>query len=212
MNKIMHASNARFLEKEGEALLAVNEIRQQRSEGNLPRAIEIALEARNKWAKDYYFCKILADLYFETGDLRASFFSLADFVERMPLRRQLVSDFAKRYRRLKRVLSAEKISELAEGLADALRESSVDKRLIESINQIIISDLKEESAPEFASSVEDFKVFIRSDTDFDKFVSAERAIALLGNGALAAVLNGFILNRERSLEYIRIDFYCVSLY
>lgn len=191
---------------------AVENIRTQRLAGNLTLAIDTCNQAKTRWPKDFFFPKILADLHFQEGSHKAAFVALADFLGAIPATHRLISDFAKRYYRFRRVLPPEKMSAYAGMLLSAINESKIDALVALSAKKIISPDAEPKENIPTDERGRQFIELLNDDAKFDAFVKLERKIEDDGIHGLAYILDSYVLSRPRAQKTFRIDLYCVSIY
>lgn len=190
----------------------VEDIRSLRLAGDLTLAIEACVKAKERWPADYFFAKILADLHFQKGAHQAAFVALADFLAMIPPNHRLITEFAKRYYRFRRILPTDQMSSYASLLLDAINESKIDATVSIGARKIISPDAKSTDNVAVDERSRLFLELLKDDGKFDDFVKLERKIEDDGVQRLANILDLYVLNRPRTLKTFRIDLYCVSIY
>ncbi len=183
-----------------------------RLSGRLPEAIELCRTAIARWPTDSFFSKILSDLYFQSGNHQEAFIALADFLGSNRPSTNLLSEFGKRYNRFRRVLSPSEMAKFARLLSDAIRASDLHPHLQRSVRKILLPDLVPDPGDQLGAEGQKLRGLLASDADFDAFVRVERSLEQLSPDVLTAVLDKYVLTRERNIKTFRIDLHCVSIY
>ena len=186
-------------------------IQDLRNSGDLSGAARLCEDATTRFSDDYFYPKIAGDLYFQQEDYEAASQSYIEFLKRIPRNRTgLFSQFAKRYYRLRRVWSQERISQYAASIMAEIQQGHFD----ETISSRCI-DLIKPSLPEEVKISAGGQQLIKSLSDgvhFDKLVVMARELETNNPIELEFLLDQYILNRERTLQTIRFDAHCVSIY
>ena len=191
-----------------------DEIRELRLAGKLEDATGLCIKATQSFPNKYLFSKILADLYFQQKKYEATFIALSDYISKIhPSNDQCIADFAKRYYRLKRVLSKEEISKLAEILYTTIEKASIDQNIALKVKNIIGLDVASiKSLVNQPEHLLELINLLKDDSNFDSLTRLERTLEVENKFQLEQVLDKHILHRERSLKTYRVDQYCASLY
>lgn len=191
-----------------------DEIRKLRLVGKLEEATKLCIKATQSFSNEPFFYKILADLYMQQKNYEATFIALGSYIIKIPpLNNQCIADFAKRYYRLKRVLSKEKISELVGIIYTTIEKTSIDQTIALKVKDIIGTDMA--SIKPLANQSEHLSSFIsllNDDSNFNDLTRLEKILEVANKFQLEQVLDKHILTRERSLKTYRVDQYCASLY
>lgn len=204
--------NAQGDEQEVELLPQVATIRAQQMAGDFASAIttcgsEIAAHPQNVVLR-----RLMVDLLFQSGNIQDAFIALGDYLSFIGPSRKQIGEFAKRYRRFRRVLPPEEMERYALILKSAMAERRVNKIVSSTVRQVIAEDLSFQFAA-LGEIEQQFLAAIEDDSQFEKFVRLERAIEEQdGIERLAPLLDQHILRRRRTSKTYRIDLYCASIY
>lgn len=191
----------------------VEAIRQLRLNGKLSEASTACEQASIAFPNDHYFCKILADLYFQQGKYESAFVALGDYLGRVPSSRQSIGEFAKRYYRFRRTLSRDQLSTLAEVLDASLDEAQLNKSIATAVRAIIRPDVSFDRKPMAGTKDENtFIDLLGDDANFDDLVRLEKKIEDKGIDRIGWILDAYVLDRKRAPSTFRIDLFCVSIY
>lgn len=195
-----------------EALPQIATIRSQQTAGDLAGAIASCNLAIHTHPEILVLRRLMVDLLFQSGNIRDAFVALGDYLSLIGPNRKQIAEFAKRYRRFRRVLSASEMERYALLLKSTMMDGHVNKIVASAVRQVIAEDLSPLLA-ELGEIEQQFLLAIEDDSNFGSFVKIERAIEEQeGIERLAPLLDQHILNRHRSSKTYRIDLYCASIY
>ena len=192
---------------------SLDDMRKAQSAGDLVVAAEICIRSIELHPTDYVLRRMMADILFQQKDYKRAFVALGDFLACIPPSRKLILEFARRYRRFRRVLPAPEMNLYAQILRSAIGELKVNRLVASSVRQIISAELATSQISEIGDIEHSLLGVIDDDVNFDAFVKIERHIEETdGLARIAPLLDKFVLNRSRVLQTYKIDLYCVSIY
>ena len=188
------------------------QIRQLRNTGLIDKAIKRCEEAEKLYPDDYLFPKVRGDLFFQKADYENAASAFTEFLVKIPptSNHLLFGDFAKRYYRLRRVWSQERISQYAGLIMLEIRNSRIKTLIAMRCETLIQSDLPREVnlSPEGKKLVQ----LISEDTPFHELTKQAKKLEATNPAELELALDGHILNRERTVRGYPFDAYCISHY
>jgi signal transduction histidine kinase len=194
----------------------VNErMRMLRAQGRLGEAIELCERIAKERPSNYFYPKILGDLYFQEGDYDSAAKSYIDFLVRLPaVSRSPFADFAKRYYRLKKAWPPDKLSIYAELIMTEIQRHGLSEQITTRCRYLIMSDLPPDHGNGFATSSEGekFVLLLSDDAHFERLVSATKRLERQNPTELIYLLDRYVLNRARTNGTFRIDSFCISIY
>ncbi len=195
-----------------ELLRQISSIRVQQTSGNFDAAITACESTINKNPNNIILRRLMVDLLFQRGDIQEAFVALGDYLSFISPNRKQIGEFAKRYRRFRRVLSPKEMEQYALILKSAISERRVNKIVSSSVRQVIAEDISAQFS-ELGEIEQQFLLEIEDDSKFENFVKIERAIEEQeGIERILPLLDQHILRRHRSTKTYRIDLYCASIY
>lgn len=195
-----------------DASLMIAIVRRQQLSGELKDAITTCRDGMVKHPDDVTLRRLMVDLLFQQTDYQSAFVALGDYLACIGPNRRLIAEFAKRYRRFRRVLPPSEMQRYAQILKAAIGENRINKLVSSAVRQVISEDLLPHLAL-LGKTEEEFVNSLDDDANFDTFVKIERIIEEQdGIERLAPLLDQHILRRPRSPQTFRIDLYCVSIY
>lgn len=190
----------------------IAKIRAQQLAGDLAAAIATCESEIAATPQNFVLRRTMVDLLFQAGKIQDAFVALGDYLSFIGPNRKQIAEFAKRYRRFRRVLPANEMERYALILKSAMAERRVNKIVSSTVRQVIAEDLSIQFAA-LGEIEQQFIASIEDDSQFEKFVRLERAIEEQdGIDRLAPLLDQHILRRLRSSKTYRIDLYCASIY
>ena len=181
-----------------------------RNEGAIEESINICVDFTKNHPKYFYFFKILGDLYFQAKKYEESSLSYIEFLTKIPASKQLFSEFANRYFRLKRVMSEEQIASIAWRVHNTACSGDIHPKLCSLSEELVKSDLRENiNRTQIGINLEELIINNAKLADIN---SLSRKLETENPLELELILNTIILNRNRSIKDYQIDSYCISLY
>lgn len=198
--------------KNVEIIREIGVIRMRQAEGALDAAIETCLSALKVAPQNIVLRRLMVDLLFQSKNFQEAFVALGDYLSYIGPNRKQIAEFAKRYRRFRRVLTPSQMENYAQILKSAISLDHINKIVSAAVRQVIAEDLSPKFT-EIGEMEKKFLIAISDDSKFEQFVRMERAIEEQeGIERLAPLLDQNILRRRRSSKTYRIDLYCASIY
>lgn len=190
----------------------ITRVHHQKKERGSKAAVALCRNGISKYPENITLRRLMFDLLFDEKDYQSAFVALGDYIACIGPNRTLIADFAKRYRRFRRVLSKDEMRHYAQTLKTAISEGHTNKQVRIQVREVISEDLPRNT--EHLGETEEYIIkYLQNDSTFESFVQIERTIEdSEGIERIAPLLDKYILNRPRSLKTFRIDLYCVSIY
>lgn len=185
-----------------------------RSMGMVDEAIAMSIEAGRKFPESYLFPKITGDLLFQSSNYDEAAEYFLQFLRTVPVSNKhpdtIVSDFAKRYFRLRRVSSKEKISAFASTILKEIQDGRINEVIAQRCLDVIAPDI-----PKNINVSPDGKKLIPlldDDANFTSVVNLCKKLEAENPVEIELILDNAILNRDRLFKTRRIDEYAVTSY
>ncbi len=188
-------------------------VRLLRDAGELDQAIDLCVQSSEDYKESSFsaiFPIMTGDLYMQKMEFDLASNYYISFLKKIKKNKKIFSRFAKRYYRLKRIWSKEKISRFAYKLLNELQEDNIDSEILNWCKELIKDDLNQI----INISEEGRKIcdLIKDDSQFNKFVQYARRMEKENHVELKHFLDKKILNRNRDIRKFRIDAHCISIY
>jgi len=181
-----------------------------RNDGEIDSAIDLCIESSENNKASYFFPKIIGDLYLQKNEFDLASNYYISFLTKITKNHKLFGNFAKRYYRLKRLWSHEKISKFAYRLFSTFQEGKINADIWNLCKDLIKDDLYYDVRISVVGKK--FCNLINDDANFNEFVKHTKIMEKDNQVELEYLLDRNILKRERNISYFRIDAYCISIY
>ncbi len=186
-----------------------NRLFELRNCGNIDDAISLTVEAMNVFTDDYFYPKIAGDLFYQKQDYNKAANYWLIFLIKLTNQKKMFGDFARRYYKLKKVLTKEEIGKFSSSIVREIDKNNISHIVADRCINLIKDDLTEDSS---YSDVEPLIRVLDDDRYFNECVKLIKAIESNKPIAIEMLLDKHVLNRERTVNTYRIDSYCVAFY
>lgn len=191
-----------------------DEILKLRTMGRYDDAIALSKDARVKFPSSYVFPKITGDLLFQSGDYEGATEYFLYYLQTIPSNIKhpefVVSDFAKRYYRLRRIRSQEEISQFAREILMIIQDGKLHEVVAQNCLDIITPDLPKDI--ELSKAGEKLVSLISDDVNFASAVTICKRLESENPVEIELILDSNVLKRNRTAKTRRIDAYAITSY
>ncbi len=187
-----------------------SEIMDSRNSGDIPKAIQLCNDAIDKYPENDFYPMIKSDLFYTQGDYGASSTSYIEFLSKISRHRESFGYLAKRYNRLRRVLSGRKREDLAGNILRKVHQGNLDELTKRRYIDLIKTDLRK--SDKISPAGEKLTQLLRDDSNFHEIIKKIKTIEIANLLELYLILDQYVLNRKRSSTTFRIDAHCISVY
>ena len=182
--------------------------------GKIDDAINLSKEAEKRFPKSYFFPKITGDLLFQSSNYDAAAEYFLRFLQTVSVNYKhpevIVSDFAKRYYRLRRVQPQEKINDFAKNVLQNIKEGKFNEIIAQGCLDIITPDIPKDI--ELSADGQKLISLLSDDANFVPVVNLCKKLETENPVEIEIILDNHILNRKKTSKTRRIDTYAIASY
>lgn len=191
-----------------------DEIIELRKLGKNDEALALSKEASSKYPSSYAFPRIAGDLLYQSGDYDAAADHYLYFLKTVPAKikypEYIVSEFAKRYYRLRRVRTQGKSNQFSNTILEIIQQGNLHEVVAQGCLDIITPDLSKDI--EISEDGKKLIELISDDAHFTTAVNLCKKLETENPVEIELILDNNILNRSRASKSRRIDAYAVTSY